>query len=249
MESLKLDFKKIKIDKSKIQKPKIVMAISIFSICVVLMAVLFIQFKTVQEVNESDIENLRESELREKISTWKSKYEDTSEKLNEVNSKIKEYETELAEQSEESDTLEKELEQSELLLGTTDVNGEGVEVTLYDTEESYINASDLVELINELKFAGAEAISINNVRVINMTDIVDIADKFILIKPRQRLSSPYVVKAIGNQTYLSSTLSLKNSGYVDRHQSSGQSIKLEKKKNITIPKYEGSLEVKYMKGV
>lgn len=246
---LKIDLKKIKIDKDKIQKPKIVMSISVFVTCIVFVIVLFIQFKTVQEVNETDVENLRESELREKISTWKSKYEDTNEKLEEVNSKIEEYNIEIDEKGEQSEALDKELEQSEILLGTTDLEGEGVEVTLYDTEESYIKASDLVELINELKFAGAEAISINNIRVINMSDIVDITDKFILIKPRQRLASPYVVKAIGNQTYLSSTLSLKNSGYIDRHQNSGQNIKLEKKKSITILKYDNNLDIKYMKGV
>ena len=39
-----------------------------------------------------------------------------------------------------------------------------------------------------------------------MTDIVDI-DSYILIKPRQRLISPYVVKAIGNQTYLEGAIS------------------------------------------
>lgn len=246
---MKIDLKKMKIDKNKVQKPQIVMAVSVFFTCMVLVIVLCIQFKTVQEVNESDIENLRESELREKISAWKIKYEDTSAKLEEVNNKIEEYEIEIEEKGEASEALDKELEQSELLLGTTEVVGEGVEVTLYDTNESYITASDLVELINELKFAGAEAISVNDVRVINMTDIVDITDKFILIKPRQRLSSPYVVKAIGNQTYLSSTLSLKDSGYIDRHQNSGQSIKLEKKKSITIPKYNNDLDVKYMKGV
>lgn len=235
--------------KLKIQKPKIVISLSIFVVCVVLMAVLFIQFKTVQEVNETEIENLRESELREKIANWKSKYEDTETKLEDVNKKIEEYNDEVNQKGESSDALEKELEQSEMLVGNTDITGEGVVITLYDTEETAIMAGDLVELINELKFAGAEAISINDVRIINMTDIVDITEKFILIKPRQRLSSPYVVKAIGNQTYLSSTLSLKNSGYIDRHQGIGQNIKLEKQKNIVIPKYSQEIEIKYMKEV
>lgn len=240
---------KVNVEKLKMKKPKIVMSISIFFTCAILMAVLFIQFKTVRAVNNSDLENLRETELREKIASWKSKYDDANEKLEDVNKKIEEYELEIEQDAESSEAFEKEIQQSELLVGNTDVSGEGVEITLYDTDESSITASDLVELVNELKFAGAEAISINNVRVINMTDIVDIADRFILIKPRQRLSSPYVIKAIGNQTYLTSTLSLKNSGYIDRHTSIGQNIKIEKQRNINIPKYSGTLDVKYMKGV
>lgn len=208
---------KFKFDKSKISKPKLAMTISIFVICIVFVTVLLIQFKTVKEVNQTDVENMRESELREQLSTWKSKYEDTSEKLADVNTKINEYSSKIQANEQSSELLDNELLQSNILAGNTDVTGEGVVITLTDNDEVTIKANDLIELVNELRFAGAEAISINGVRVINMTDIVDITDKFILIKPRQRLSSPYVVKAIGNQTYLVSTLSLKNSGYIDTH--------------------------------
>lgn len=243
----KITIKKFKIDKSKMTKPKIIMTISIFIICIVLVSVLLIQFKTVEEVNQSDVESMRESELREKISSWKSKYEETNTKLEETNKKISEYNAKIEANQESSELLDNELLQSNVLAGNTDVTGEGVVVTLSDNDSSSITASDLVELVNELRFAGAEAISINDVRVINMTDIVDIADRFILIKPRQRLSSPYVVKAIGNQTYLVSTLSLKNSGFIDVHTNSGQTVSLDKQKSISIPKYLGNIEIKYMK--
>ena len=63
-----------------------------------------------------------------------------------------------------------------------------------------------------------------------MTDIVDI-DTYILVKPSQRLVSPYIVKAIGNQTYLTSTLCLKDSGYIDRYNNSGKSVKLRQNNN------------------
>ena len=80
-----------------------------------------------------------------------------------------------------------------------------------------------------------------------MSDIFEISSQYILVKPKQRISSPYVVKAIGNQTYLVSSLSIKNTGYIDSHTNSGQSVKLEKQRNITIQKYVGNFEVKYMK--
>lgn len=233
--------------KFKFDKANITMSITIFLVTIVLIAVLFIQFKTVEEVNESDIENMRETELKEQLSGWKSKYEETNEKLKDNNKKISEYNEKIATNDESSELLDKELLQSNLLLGNTNVTGEGVVVTLSDSDESTINSSDLLELVNELKFAGAEAISINGVRVINMTDIVDITAKYILIRPRQRLTSPYVVKAIGNQTYLVSTLTQKNSGFIDTHTNIGQSIKLEKQKNITIKKYSETMEPKYMK--
>lgn len=234
--------------KIKFDKANITMSISIAIVCVILVSVSLVQFKTVEQVNETDIETMRDEELREQISLWKSKWEEANEKLEETNSKINEYNEKLESNEEASELLDEELRKSQLILGTTDVVGDGVVITLTDTEESPIEAADLVDLINELRFAGAEAISINGVRIINMTDIVDI-DSYIIIKPSQRLVSPYVVKAIGNQTYLVSTLCLKNSGFVDKYNNSGKSVKLDKQRNIKIPKYSGTMNIKYMKEV
>lgn len=234
--------------KIKLDKPTITMSISILIVCIILVSILFVQFKTVENVNETDIESMREAELREQISAWKTKYEEVNEKLQETNATINEYAEKLESNEEASELLDEELKKSQLLLGTTDVVGDGVVITLTDTADSRIQASDLLDLINELRYAGAEAISINGVRIINMTDIVDI-DAYILIKPSQRIVSPYVVKAIGNQTYLTSTLCLKNSGFVDKYNNSGKSVVLEKQRNIKIPKYSEEIEIKYMKEV
>lgn len=234
--------------KIKTDKATITMSISILFVSIILVAILFIQFKTIENVNETDIENMREAELREQISAWKTKYEEVNEKLEDTNSKINEYTTKIESNEESSELLDDELKKSQLLLGTTDVVGDGVVVTLTDTYDNKIEGTDLVDLINELRYAGAEAISINGIRIINMSDIVDI-DSYILVKPSQRIVSPYVVKAIGNQTYLTSTLCLKNSGFVDKYNNSGKSVTLEKQKNIKIPKYLGNIEIKYMKEV
>ena len=168
--------------KIKFDKANITMSISILLVCVILVSISFIQFKTVEQVNETDIENMRDEELREQISSWKSKWEEANEKLEDTNTKISEYQTKIESNEEASELLDEELKKSQLLLGTTDVTGEGVVVTLTDTEESSVTADDLITLVNELRFAGAEAISINGVRVMPMTDIVDI-DSYIIIKP------------------------------------------------------------------
>ena len=168
--------------KIKFDKANVTMSISILLVSVVLVAVLFIQFKTVEKVNETEIETMRDEELREKISYWKSKYEETNEKLQETNSKIVEYKEKIESNEEASGLLDEELKKTQLILGTTDVVGEGVVVTLTDTEDHPIKAIDLIDLLNELRYAGTEAISINGIRVINMTDIADI-DTYIIMKP------------------------------------------------------------------
>ena len=81
--------------KINLSKANVTMSVSIFIVCIILVAVFCVQVKTVNQVNETDIENLRESELSEQLSTWKSKYEEISEELKDTNSKILEYATKI----------------------------------------------------------------------------------------------------------------------------------------------------------
>ena len=223
----------------KINKEQLVMGIIIGLVCIVLICVMFVQFKTVEETDITAIENMKEDELRTTLSEWKTKYEETIATIDEYNKKI--------ESSEEaSELLDKELENSNLIVGNTDIYGEGIIVTLTDNNNQVIVAEDLLELINELRYAGAEAISINDVRIINTTDIVEVGNTLIMVGG-QRLSSPYVVKAIGNQAYLSSILSLKNSGFIDKYNNSGKTVTLVANKKVEILKYNGETEIKYIK--
>ena len=236
-------------DKLK-NKGTVVLSITASLITIVLMASIFIQFRTVDESKELDIEGMREDELKTQIASYKSKYEETMEKYSENKNKIEEYTVEINENYETTEIWDKELEQAKTLLGLTDVVGNGVVVTLTDTKDSLYTytADDLISLINELKYAGAEAISINDNRVVNLTDIVLVNNDLIVMYGDVRLSSPYVVKAIGDSKYLMSTLSMKNSGYIDQTEANGMKIDVEQKNNIEIKAYQRNIESKYMKG-
>ena len=73
------------------------------------------------------------------------------------------------------------IERMKLLAGTTDVEGEGVEIILDDSNIPkkagenpnlyIIHDEDLLRVLNELRAAGAEAISINAQRIIAMSEI------------------------------------------------------------------------------
>lgn len=230
----------------KEKENEIVMTIIIGMVCIVFFAVMFMQFKTIEETDITAIENMRETELRTAISEWKGKYEDIQEQLDANLKSIEEYQEKITKNEETSELVDKDLEESNMLLGKTDVTGEGIILTLNNTDEYTISYSHLLELVNELRYAGAEAISINDVRIV-MTEIVEVQLRMIV--SGQRITSPYVVKAIGNQTYLSSTLNLKDSGFIDRYKASGMDIKLETNKNIKILKYNGEMKVNYMKEV
>ncbi len=230
----------------KINKEQIIMSIIIGLVCVVLICIISVQFKTIEETDITAIENMKEDELRTTLSEWKTKYEEIYEKYEETLATIDEYNKKIESSEEVSELLDEELEKSNLIAGNTDVYGEGITVTLTDNEKQAITAEDLLELINELRYAGAEAISINDVRIVNTTDIVEVGNSLILVGG-QRLASPYVVKAIGNQAYLSSILSLKNSGFIDKYNNSGKTVSLVANKRVEILKNSVERETKYIK--
>lgn len=233
---------------AKTNKTEIIMSCVLGFVFIVLSAVMFMQFRTIEETNITDIENMREAELRELVSTWKTKYEETNTKLAEIKLKTEEYNQKISNNQEASELMNKELEESRLLLGKTDVEGQGIIVTLSDNKDTTIKANDLLELVNELNYAGAEAISINDVRITNMSEIVEVGG-VILAGNKNRLSSPYVVKAIGDQKYLSSILSLKDTGYIDKYTNSGKTVKLETSKKIFINKMKKEMKADYIKEV
>jgi uncharacterized protein YlxW (UPF0749 family) len=230
------------LDKEKINK--IVLYIIIALICVVLIATILVQFKTVEETDVTAIETMRESELRTALSEWTTKYNEASEQLDETNNKISEYEQKANDEQETKNLVDSELQQTNMILGKTNVKGPGVIVTLEDGDREVV-ASYLVDLVNELKYAGAEAISINGSRIINSSEIVEINNSYIIVNGAKRIASPYEVKAIGDQTYLTSILSLKDSGFVDRYTSDGIIVKVEQRREIQIPKYDGDMKFNY----
>lgn len=227
-------------------------------VCFILISVMFMQFKTVNQTDITSIEIMRESELRTELASWKSKYEDVQEKLEENNERIEEYRQGTEDNEKSTQLLQEELNQAKTSLGLTDVIGEGVVVTLedndippdyYDEDDVYdgkINVYDILQLINELKLAGAEAISINDIRVVDKTDIALVMDTYIVVDG-VRITSPYEVKAIGNQTALESGLMQKDSGYMDRIiNAEDKKATVQRENQIEIYKYDKEWETRYI---
>lgn len=233
--------------KNNVKKGKVTMSVAISIACFVLVAVMSMQFKIVNQTDIMEIENMRETELRTELANWKAKYEEAESKNQETKTKIQEYQQTKQSNEETEKLIDTELEQVNMALGKTDVEGEGIEVIIRESENeeiSQINADDLLVIVNSLKLSGAEAISINDERIINMSDIVMINDTFIKVNG-QRILAPYVIKAIGNQTYLESAL-LGNGGYVDELKKIGHDISIEKENKIKIVKYNDEIKLKYI---
>ena len=64
-------------------KNKIKMSISIGFVAFVLIVLMYVQFKTVEETDITAIETMRETELRSELASWKTKYEELTTKMQE----------------------------------------------------------------------------------------------------------------------------------------------------------------------
>lgn len=214
--------------------------------CFALTLIMCMQFKIVKQTDITSIENMREEELRTELANWKQMYKEADEQYQEKVSRLNEYKENQQSAEESTKLVEKELEDTNMYLGKTDVHGQGIEIKLEDIDDTdYISAEDLLIIVDYLKLAGAEAISINGERIINMTDIVSVSDTIININ-QQRILSPYIIKAIGDPTKLESTL-LGNGGYIELLKNIGFEAKIEKQNKISIPKYNKDIGYKYMK--
>lgn len=100
----------------------------------------------------------------------------------------------------------REAQTLEVLAGTVPVAGQGIRVTIEEDEGS-IDAADLVDMVQELRAASAEAIEINDtVRLTASTWIEDDGTAGIVVDGVE-LSAPYVVEVIGQPLTLAGAMS------------------------------------------
>ena len=248
-------------EKKVFYKEKIVMSITIGIACLTLMLVMFMQFKVVKQTDVTSIENMREEELRTELSDYRKKYSEIQEKYEETMNKIAEYQTEKESDEKTAKLLQNELEELSTYLGITDVQGEGITIILTDNggkelddnlDEKIVSISslDLLRVIRDLFSAGAEAISINDQRIVSTSDIFLIGSSgtpFIQVNS-QRITSPYVIKAIGKKTYLESAVSIKDS-MVQKLKDEGHGVEVQTSgynRQVVIKAYTGNINTKYM---
>lgn len=226
------------------KKGKVVMAISMGVTSLILSMVMFAQFKTVEQTNITQIESMREQELRAEYASWKSKYDEVSKRMEEVTAKVKEYKDLLKENTDTTTLINQDIKESEMYLGYTDVEGEGIVITLEDNGSKLITPQDLMSLVNQLKLAGAEAISINEERVVNTSDITLVNGMAVFVNGN-RVVGPYIVRAIGNQKYLESAITIKQ-GYIDELKANEKNVSYTTVDSVRINKYKEEMTLDFV---
>ncbi|QNU65671.1 DUF881 domain-containing protein [Ruminiclostridium herbifermentans] len=139
----------------------------------------------------------------------------------------------------------KELEYLKLISGLTDVTGEGVIITLNDAEfpdseivmDYIIHDNDIYNVVNQLKIAGALAISINDERIIATSELI-CAGPTIKIN-NNRYAVPYTIKAIGDSDVLYKAL--KESYIINDMLTLKKRVTISQEKDIVVPKFTNDI--------
>lgn len=222
-------------------------------ICFVLVLAIVIQIKTIKSTNSIGIQTISNDNLRDDLLKWKEKYDNANLELEKAEKKLETTRQVAIQNKPELMQQELDLKKNNIALGLTDVIGEGVIITLKDNQgitnesigitddiRSYlVHDANLREIVRKLKISGAEAISINNERVVSGTSIV-CSGNVIRINDR-KVGSPFEIKAIGSPELLYGNLTetitkLNNSGII---------VEIQKKDNIEINKYDGTINFNY----
>lgn len=108
-------------------------------------------------------------------------------------------------------TIEKEIVKNKILAGDVKVAGPGVRLKI----EKNVRALWLIDFINELLNSGAEAVSINGIRLTDETAGLDTLPLGQILVNGSILNAPYVIEAIGEPVTLRNAL-IQPKGMVDR---------------------------------
>lgn len=227
------------------QKKKV--AISLGILTMLFTAGTIIQFKTIKAANLDGTIQLTDRNLKKYVLQWNEKYQDSTRKLKETDEQLENLKKQVANIHSNEDIQEK-INKYEAFLGMTDVKGQGIIVTVSDNDGynrqnnsfASIDASNylvhdgnLVAIVNELKAAGAEAISINDKRITESTAIT-CAGNVIQVNG-EKVGSPFVIKAIGQKDLLYGEIT-KSGGTIYKLKKYGVITEIKKYDDIEISK-------------
>lgn len=150
----------------------------------------------------------------------------------------------------------KRSEALDVAAGLVGVKGPGLEVVVSDSAKplqkgedpniAIVHNDDLLRLVNELRSGGAEAVSINDQRLVDTSEIT-CAGSTILVN-QSRITPPFVIRGVGNPETMSAALSLRG-GIIEYLQFYGIQVSISKKTEVLIPMYSGGSQYRYAKPV
>lgn len=175
--------------------------------CIVLTCGIVVQVRTIKGTGSTISTNSQENELRDAVLKAKEKYDNLYADVENTENKLEEERTNATQNNTELTDLENEIKNYNKVLGMSEVTGNGITITINDNQDIalsnwladpnllIVHDADLISVVNELKNAGAEAISINEQRLVTTSSIE--CDGNIIKVNGEKIGAPFTIKAIG----------------------------------------------------
>jgi len=117
-----------------------------------------------------------------------------------------------------------------ILAGTSRAHGPGIRMTIADPGDK-VTAPLLLDAIQELRDAGAEAIQVNNIRIVASTHFNQGASGVEI--DNKSVTGPYTITAIGDPATMSSAMEIPG-GLSENARQLGATITIDQSKDLTV---------------
>jgi uncharacterized protein YlxW (UPF0749 family) len=212
---------------------KISRSLAITVICIILGLMIAWQYKSINyNQNTLNLENKRTEELKNDLILLQKRNNELTDAFQKLTEDYRSLEESISTGTGLAELYNEKLKKVRMIAGLLDVKGKGIIVTIKSTEYARVHEEDVLDVVNELRAAGAQAICVNGERIVAMSEIRQ-TGKYIMINGSQ-LTSPFEVKAISEPDKLERSLMLLN-GVAERLRNWQLEVAVNKAEEIIIP--------------
>ena len=205
-------------------------------LCLILTFAITVQLR-VSSLSESESSQTKITDkLKDEIFRLNDENVKLAEKFQNTTSELDDARNQAAQNDSSSKDTSELIKKYTIVSGKTDVTGQGIIIKYKpsDNEAKADMVKDLRDIVNEIKNAGAEAIEINNQRIVGTTAIEMVKNK-IEINDTE-VSENFIIKAIGDSNLMYGGL-IRPGGTIENIKESGVSIEINSENTIKINKY------------
>ncbi len=224
--------------------------LSLFVLCAILGAMMGLSVKT-----QNIVRRQTQAAAGAGYQVLNKQVSDQQRTITALQQNIAKLENDLASGTSRAQALGEDLKKAKFLAGLTDVQGPGILVTLNDSKNripgapaaaimpGLIHDTDINQTVNELKAAGAEAIAVNNQRLVAISPIRCAGPTIYVNNTPQ--TPAYVIRAIGDPATLQNALNLPGGVADQLRQIDPSMIQLHKVARVVVPAFSGATQPRY----
>lgn len=209
---------------------KLFKVLALTLVCLILGAMIAWQYSSVKKNQVlAQYEKQKVSTLVDELLLERGKNEDLRLRIQELQKEVDAFKDDENNEKNDVEALHNDILAARVIAGLETVKGPGLVISLESQGEIKLKASHVQELLNELKASDAQALSVNDERIVATSEVRE-AGGYVMINGSQLLP-PYTIKVIGDPENIERSLSL----IVTKYQAYDFRIEIHEDENVVIP--------------